>query len=122
MALAALLAASSGDNTAATLNFMPKLNREYLESGYRELMRRVGVVLRRERRILEYLITNRTRRVTRAQIFNAVYGVFNADDAKFSLERAMSQSLDAEMRLAPFSYFWICWKVRPRARPRSLWL
>lgn len=34
---------------------------------------------RRERHILEYLAKNRTRRVTKAQIFNAIYGVFNDD-------------------------------------------
>lgn len=33
---------------------------------------------RRERRILEYLLSNR-RRVTKSQIFNAVYGVLNED-------------------------------------------
>lgn len=32
---------------------------------------------RRERRILEYLAANRGRRVSRAQIFNAVYGLFD---------------------------------------------
>ncbi|MCX6954778.1 MAG: B12-binding domain-containing radical SAM protein [Verrucomicrobia bacterium] len=36
-----LLAESSGDNTSAALNFHPRLNREYLENGYRELMRRL---------------------------------------------------------------------------------
>jgi radical SAM superfamily enzyme YgiQ (UPF0313 family) len=36
-----LLAESSGDNTAAALNFRPRLNREYLENGYRDLMRRL---------------------------------------------------------------------------------
>ncbi len=36
-----LLAESTGNNTTAALNFLPKLNREYLESGYRELMRRL---------------------------------------------------------------------------------
>jgi radical SAM superfamily enzyme YgiQ (UPF0313 family) len=37
-----LLADTAGDNTAMTaLNFHPKLNREYLENGYRELMRRL---------------------------------------------------------------------------------
>jgi radical SAM superfamily enzyme YgiQ (UPF0313 family) len=30
---------SSGNNTDATLNFQPKLDREFLESGYRELMK-----------------------------------------------------------------------------------
>jgi radical SAM superfamily enzyme YgiQ (UPF0313 family) len=32
---------STGNNTDATLNFRPKLNREFLQSGYRELMRRL---------------------------------------------------------------------------------
>ena len=36
-----LLTESTGNNTAAVLNFHPKLGREYLENGYRELMRRL---------------------------------------------------------------------------------
>lgn len=32
---------SSGNNTDATLNFRPKLNHEFLESGYRELMKKL---------------------------------------------------------------------------------
>lgn len=32
---------SSGNNTQAVLNFVPKLNREYLQQGYRELMRKL---------------------------------------------------------------------------------
>lgn len=34
---------------------------------------------RRERRILEHLVTNKGRRVTKSQIFNAVYGLFGED-------------------------------------------
>jgi DNA-binding response OmpR family regulator len=34
---------------------------------------------RRERRILEYLVSNRGRRVTKTQIFNFVYGLFGED-------------------------------------------
>jgi radical SAM superfamily enzyme YgiQ (UPF0313 family) len=36
-----LLARSSGNNTDATLNFQSRLNREWLEAGYRELMRQL---------------------------------------------------------------------------------
>jgi radical SAM superfamily enzyme YgiQ (UPF0313 family) len=36
-----LVADSTGNNTDATLNFRPKLNREFLESGYRELMKKL---------------------------------------------------------------------------------
>jgi radical SAM superfamily enzyme YgiQ (UPF0313 family) len=32
---------SSGNNTDAALNFQPKMNREFLQSGYRELMKRL---------------------------------------------------------------------------------
>ncbi|MEA2856111.1 MAG: two-component system, OmpR family, flagellar system response regulator FtcR [Methylobacteriaceae bacterium] len=32
---------------------------------------------RRERRILEHLVVNRGKRVTKAQIFNAIYGIFD---------------------------------------------
>jgi radical SAM superfamily enzyme YgiQ (UPF0313 family) len=36
-----LLADSTGNNTEAVLNFRPKLNREFLQSGYRELMKKL---------------------------------------------------------------------------------
>jgi radical SAM superfamily enzyme YgiQ (UPF0313 family) len=36
-----LLHASTGNNTQAALNFLPKLNREFLLNGYRELMKRL---------------------------------------------------------------------------------
>jgi radical SAM superfamily enzyme YgiQ (UPF0313 family) len=36
-----LVTKSTGNNTDATLNFHPKLNREFLESGYRELMKKL---------------------------------------------------------------------------------
>jgi radical SAM superfamily enzyme YgiQ (UPF0313 family) len=36
-----LLYTSSGNNTQAALNFLPKLNREFLLNGYRELMKRL---------------------------------------------------------------------------------
>ena len=32
---------------------------------------------RRERRMLEYFVSNKGRRLTKSQIFNAVYGLFN---------------------------------------------
>lgn len=36
-----LESASTGNNTQATLNFTPKLNREFLQQGYRDLMKRL---------------------------------------------------------------------------------
>ncbi|MGI9409826.1 MAG: response regulator transcription factor [Hyphomicrobiaceae bacterium] len=47
-----------------------------------EIKGEILVLPRRERRILEYLVMNADRRVTKAQIFGAVYGIFdhNTDD------------------------------------------
>lgn len=46
---------------------------------------------RRERRILEYLAANRTRRVTRNQIFNAIYGLFDEDVEESVVESHISK-------------------------------
>ena len=53
-----------------------------------------GVALslpRRERRILEYLIANRGRRVTKTQIFNAIYGIFDEDVEESVVESHISK-------------------------------
>jgi two-component system, OmpR family, flagellar system response regulator FtcR len=46
---------------------------------------------RRERRILEYLLINRGRRLTKAQIFNAVYGLFDDDVEENVIESHISK-------------------------------
>jgi two-component system, OmpR family, flagellar system response regulator FtcR len=46
---------------------------------------------RRERRILEYLASNRSRRVSRAAIFNAVYGLFDEDVEESVVESHISK-------------------------------
>lgn len=46
---------------------------------------------RRERRILEYLAANRSRRVSRSQIFNAVYGLFDEDVEESVVESHISK-------------------------------
>jgi two-component system, OmpR family, flagellar system response regulator FtcR len=53
-----------------------------------------GVALplpRRERRILEYLVLNRGRRVSKSQIFNAVYGIFDEDVEENVIESHISK-------------------------------
>jgi radical SAM superfamily enzyme YgiQ (UPF0313 family) len=50
-----LLAESTGNNTAAALNFHPKLGREFLEAGYRDLMRRLYEPRNYYRRIRVFL-------------------------------------------------------------------
>jgi DNA-binding response OmpR family regulator len=44
-----------------------------------EIRGEVLTLPRRERRILEYLVAHRGARVTKTQIFNSVYGLFNED-------------------------------------------
>jgi DNA-binding response OmpR family regulator len=46
---------------------------------------------RRERRILEYLIANRGRRVSKTQIFNAIYGIFDEDVEENVVESHISK-------------------------------
>lgn len=46
---------------------------------------------RRERRILEYLVSNRGCRVTKTQIFNAVYGLFSEDIDENVIESHISK-------------------------------
>lgn len=49
------------------------------------------VLPRRERRILEYLVANRGRRVNKSQIFNAIYGVFDAEVEENVVESHISK-------------------------------
>jgi radical SAM superfamily enzyme YgiQ (UPF0313 family) len=56
-----LLARSIGDNTAAVLNFVPRVNREHLLAGYRELMRSLYAPENYYRRVREFLATWRPR-------------------------------------------------------------
>ena len=46
---------------------------------------------RRERRILEYLASNSGRRVTKAQVFNAIYGVFDENVEENVVESHISK-------------------------------
>ena len=46
---------------------------------------------RRERRILEYLVVNRGRRLTKPQIFNAVYGLFDDNVEENVIESHISK-------------------------------
>ena len=62
------------------------------------------VLPRRERRILEYLIANRGRRLNKAQIFSAVYGIFDSDVEENVVESHLSKlrkKLRAELGYDP---------------------
>jgi radical SAM superfamily enzyme YgiQ (UPF0313 family) len=56
-----MLADSIGDNTAAVLNFVPRLDRGYLFAGYRELMRSLYAPENYYRRVRAFLATWRPR-------------------------------------------------------------
>ncbi|MGH6761707.1 MAG: flagellar transcriptional regulator FtcR [Phyllobacterium sp.] len=49
------------------------------------------VLPRRERRILEYLIANRGRRLNKTQIFNAIYGIFDSEVEENVVESHISK-------------------------------
>lgn len=53
---------------------------------------------RRERQILEYLVKNRRRRVSKSQLFNAIYGLFNEDVDETVIEGHISK-LRKKLRL-----------------------
>lgn len=56
-----------------------------------EINGEVFALPRRERRILEYLIANRGRRVTKTQIFNAIYGIFDEEVEENVVESHISK-------------------------------
>jgi DNA-binding response OmpR family regulator len=56
-----------------------------------ELKGHVLALPRRERRILEYLVNNRGRRVSKAQIFNSIYGIFDENVEENVVESHISK-------------------------------
>ncbi len=56
-----------------------------------EIHGQVLMLPRRERRILEYLVANRMRRVNRSLIFNAVYGLFDEEVEESVVESHISK-------------------------------
>ncbi|ATN33044.1 two-component system response regulator [Rhizobium sp. ACO-34A] len=56
-----------------------------------EIQGEVFALPRRERRILEYLIANRGRRVSKSQIFSAIYGIFDEDVEENVVESHISK-------------------------------
>lgn len=56
-----------------------------------EINNEVFPLPRRERRILEYLVANRGRRLSKTQIFNAIYGIFDEDVEENVVESHISK-------------------------------
>ncbi len=65
--------------------------RVYFDGRDPEMDGDVFILPRRERRILEYLAANRGKRVSKAQIFNAIYGLFDEDIHESVVESHISK-------------------------------
>lgn len=65
--------------------------RVYSDGRDPEIEGRAFALPRRERRILEYLVANYGRRVTKQQIFNAIYGIFDEDVEENVVESHISK-------------------------------
>ncbi len=65
--------------------------RVYFDGRDPEVYGQVLMLPRRERRILEYLASNRSRRVNRSMIFNAVYGLFDEEVEESVVESHISK-------------------------------
>ena len=63
----------------------------YFDGRDPEIRGQVLALPRRERRILEYLAANRSRRVNRSLIFNAVYGLFDGEVEESVVESHISK-------------------------------
>lgn len=80
---------------------------------------------RRERRILEFLAAHRGRRVTKSQIFNAIYGLFDEDVEESVVESHVSKlrkKLRCRIGYDPIDskrFLGYCLLEPPAARPRQ---
>lgn len=106
-----LLTGSTGDNTDGVLNFIPRLGREQLQAGYRELMRRLYEPRTYYRRVRTFLRNHRPQgprlRLSRADLLALarsfwVLGVWSR--GRFSYWR----------------FFWSTLLKRPRQFPRAM--
>ena len=82
---------------------------------------------RRERRILEYLVKNRGRRVSKTQIFNAIYGIFDENIEENVVESHVSKlrkKLRAKLGYDPIEskrYLGYCLEEPGCAPPLAVW-
>lgn len=100
-----VLAQSVGDNTAAVLNFVPRLDRASLLSGYRELMRSLYAPENYYRRVRAFLATWQPRgpgmRLARS-------------DLRALVRSLWTLGVSTRGRLAFWRLFWATLLIRPR--------
>jgi radical SAM superfamily enzyme YgiQ (UPF0313 family) len=99
-----LLARSIGDNTAAVLNFVPRVDREHLLSGYRDLMRSLYAPENYYRRVRAFLATWRPR---------GPAARLNASDIRAFLRSLWTLGVVRSGRLAYWRLFWATLIVAP---------
>ncbi len=102
---------STGNNTEAALNFQPKLNRDYLQSGYRELMKRLYEPHNYYQRIRTFLKRHRpagpNRRLTRS-------------DVEAFLKSLWALGIWHRGRVGYWRLFWSTLLRRPRQFPQAV--
>ena len=100
-----LLARSLGDNTAAVLNFVPRLDREQLHEGYRQLMRSLYAPENYYRRLREFLAVWRPQGPTTR---------FALSDLRAFLGSLWVLGVMRRGRRAYWAFFWTTLIARPR--------
>jgi radical SAM superfamily enzyme YgiQ (UPF0313 family) len=95
---------SSGNNTEAVLNFKPRLNRDFLQSGYRELMKRLYEPRAYYQRIRTFLEQHRSRG-PRTRLSPAEFRAF--------LKSFWLLGLKYQGRVAYWRFFWATLLRRP---------
>jgi len=106
-----LLAESTGNNTDAVLNFTPRLNRDYLVAGYRELMRKLYEPSNYYQRIRTFLQNHRPTG-SRLRLCRA--------DALAFLKSFWVLGLWHGGRMAYWRLFWSTLLRRPRQFPHAI--
>ncbi len=102
---------STCNNTEAELNFQPKLSREFLQSGYRELMKKLYEPRAYYRRILRFLKHYRPRG-PRLRL--------SGSDIKAFLKSFWMLGIRYRGRVAYWQFFWSTLLRRPQVFPRAI--
>jgi radical SAM superfamily enzyme YgiQ (UPF0313 family) len=102
---------SSGNNTDVALNFKPKLNRDYLQSGYRDLVKRLYEPRNYYRRIRTFLKNHRPNGPRR--------GLSRGDLLAF-LKSFWVLGLRHRGRVSYWWFFWSTLIRRPRQFPQAI--
>ena len=85
------LRATAGGHQSTTDHAVVGEMRVYFDGRDPEIKGQVLPLPRRERRILEFLVNNQGRRVSKSQIFNSIYGIFDENVEENVVESHISK-------------------------------